>query len=186
MKLDRLAEHRVGADDDVDAALGETLPRLALLGGAHHAREMADAHRQAGEALAEDARVLAREQRRRHDDRGLLAVDRRGEGGAQRHLRLAEADVAADEPIHRTAGGEVVERRLDRVRLVLRLVIGEAGAELVVEPFRRNESRRGRVSRWAATRTSSPAISRTRFFSRALRDCQPAPPSLSSSPVSEP
>ena len=31
-------------------------------------------------------------------------------------------------------------------------------------------------------RMSSPAISRTRFLSRALRDCQPAPPSLSSSP----
>ena len=27
--------------------------------------------------------------------------------------------------------------------------------------------------RWAATRISSPAISRTRFLSRALRDCQP-------------
>ena len=99
-------------------------------------------HRQAGETLAEDARVLAGEQRRRHDDRGLLAVDRGGEGGAQRHLRLAEADVAADEPVHRPAGREVVERRLDRVRLVLRLVIGKAGAEFVVEPFGRDEARR--------------------------------------------
>ncbi len=133
----------MGADDDVDAALGEALLRLALLGGAHHARELADADRQAGEALAEDARVLAGEQRRRHDDRGLLAVDRGGEGGAQRHLGLAEADVAAYEPVHRAAGGEVVERRLDRVRLVLRLVIGKAGTEFVVKPIRRDEARRG-------------------------------------------
>ena len=94
-----------------------------------------------GEALAEDACVLAGEQRRRRDDRGLLAVDRRGEGGAQRHLRLAEADVAADEPVHRAAGGEVVQRRLDRARLILRLVVGKAGAELVIEPFRRDEAR---------------------------------------------
>ena len=52
----------------------------------------------------------------------------------------------------------------------------------------RGQSRRGAVCimRWAATRMSSPAISRTRFFRRALRDCQPAPPSLSRSPVSEP
>ena len=119
-----------------------TFLRLPLLGRADHARELADAHRQPGEALAEILRVLAREQRRRHDDRGLLAVDRGGEGGAQRHLRLAEADVAADEPVHRPAGGEIVERRLDRVRLVLRLVIGKARAELVVEPFRRDEPRR--------------------------------------------
>ena len=47
--------------------------------------------------------VLAREQRRRHDDRDLLAVHRRDEGGAQRHLGLAEADVAADQPVHRPA-----------------------------------------------------------------------------------
>ena len=143
LERDGLAEHGVGADDDVDAALGEALLHLALLGGAHHARELADPDRQAGEALAEDARVLAGEQRRRHDDRGLLRVDRRGEGGAQRHLRLAEADVAADEPVHRPAGAEVVERRLDRALLVLRLVIGKAGAEFVVEAVGHGEARRG-------------------------------------------
>ena len=126
--------------------------------------------------------VLAREQRRRRDDRDLLAVDRRGEGGAQRDLGLAEADVAAHQPVHRPAGGQIVERRLDRARLVRRLVIGKARAELVVETFGRGEARRRRAScAAAATRISSPAISRTRFFMRALRDCQPAPPSLSSS-----
>ena len=143
LERDGLAEHGMGADDDVDAAFGEALLHLALLGGADHARQLADPDRQPGEALAEDARVLAGEQRRRHDDRRLLPVDRRGEGGAQRHLRLAEADVAADEPIHRPAGGEVVERRLDRVLLVLRLVIGKAGAEFVVESVGRGEARRG-------------------------------------------
>ena len=107
------------------------------LGRADHARELADAHRQAGEAVEEILGVLAREQGRRHDDRGLLAVDRRGEGGAQRDLGLAEADVAADQPVHRPAGGEIVERRFDRALLILRLVIGKAGAEFVVEPFGR-------------------------------------------------
>ena len=87
--------------------------------------------------------VLAREQRRRHDDRGLLAVDRRREGRAQRDLGLAEADVAADQPIHRPARREIVDRRLDRLRLVLRLVIGEARAEFVVEPLGRDQPRGG-------------------------------------------
>ena len=131
-----LAQDRVGADDDVDAAFGEALLHLAALGRADHARELADVDRQAGEALAEVLGVLAREQRRRRDDRGLLAVDRRGEGGAQRDLGLAEADVAAHQPVHRPAGGEIVERRLDRALLVRRLVIGKAGAEFVVEAFR--------------------------------------------------
>ena len=87
--------------------------------------------------------MLARQQRRRHDDRGLLAVDRGGEGGAQRDLGLAEADVAADQPVHRPARREIVERRLDRLRLILRLVIGKARAEFVVEPLGRRQARRG-------------------------------------------
>ena len=139
---DRLAEQRVGADDDVDRAFGEALLRFALLGGADHARQLADPDRQPGEALDEVLGVLAREQGRGNDDRGLLAVDRGGEGGAQRDLGLAEADVAADEPVHRPARREIVERRLDGVGLVLRLVIGKARAEFVVEPFGRDEPRR--------------------------------------------
>ncbi len=94
------------------------------------------------EAASEIAVMLAREQRRRHDDRDLLAVDRGGEGGAQRDLGLAEADIAADEPIHRPARGHIVEHRLDRGELILRLVIGKAGAEFVVEPFGRDQLRR--------------------------------------------
>ena len=43
-----------------------------------------------------------------------------------------------------------------------------------------------RVMRCAAMRISSPAISRTRFFSRDLRVCQPDAPRRSSSPCSEP
>ena len=139
---DRLAEQRVGADDDVDRALGEALLRFALLGGADHARKLADPDRQPGEALDEILGVLAREQGRGNDDRGLLAVDRGGEGGAQGDLGLAEADVAADQPVHRPARREVVERRLDGGGLVLRFVIREARAEFVVEPFGRDQARR--------------------------------------------
>ena len=120
LERDRLAEQRVGADDDVDRAFGEALLGFALLGGADHARQLADPDRQPGEAGDEILGVLAREQGRGDDDRRLLAVDGGGEGGAQRDLGLAEADVAADEPVHRPAGREIVERRLDRVRLVLR------------------------------------------------------------------
>jgi hypothetical protein len=88
--------------------------RRALLGlgqllGADQPRGLAHADRQAGEALGEGLEVLARQQRRRHDDGDLLAAHRRDEGGAQRHLGLAEADIAADQPVHRPAGAEIVE-----------------------------------------------------------------------------
>ena len=96
--------------------------------------------------------MLAREQRRRHDDRHLLAVHRGDESGAQRDLGLAEADVAADQPVHRPAGGEIVEHRVDRGVLVLGLLVGEAGGELVVEPLGRRQ-RRGACA-WRARRRS--------------------------------
>ena len=86
--------------------------------------------------------MLARQQRRRHHDRDLLAAHRRDEGGAQRHLGLAEADVAADQPIHRPAGAEIVEHRVDGGLLVLGLLVGEAGAELLVHAVRDREPRR--------------------------------------------
>ena len=51
------------------------------------------------------------------------------EGGAQRDLGLAEADVAADQPVHRLAGAEIGEDVGDRAVLVLGLLIGEAVGE---------------------------------------------------------
>ena len=64
------------------------------------------------------------------------------EGGAERDLGLAEADVAADQPVHRPAGGEVVEHGVDRGVLVLGLLVGEARGELVVEALGRGQDRR--------------------------------------------
>ena len=86
--------------------------------------------------------MLARQQRRRHDHRHLPAGQRRDEGRAQRHLGLAEADIAADQPVHRRAGAKVVEHRVDGGQLVVGLVIGEAGGELVVEALGRQQALR--------------------------------------------
>ena len=111
------------------------------------------------------------------------------ERGAQRHLGLAEADVAADQPIHRLAGAQIVEHRLDRARPGRR------------SPRRQSAPRTPRTGRPAAADArpgaaraaprcsiSSPAISRIRFLTLALRACQPRPPSLSSgaAPSAEP
>ena len=77
--------------------------------------------------------MLPRQQRRRHHDRDLLAVERHRKRRAQRHLGLAETDVAADQPVHRPAAFEVLQRRGDGAELVLGLLIGEARAELVID-----------------------------------------------------
>ena len=72
--------------------------------------------------------------------------------------------------------------------LVVGLGEGEAGAELLPGALVGGEQRRFAQRRSAATRISSPAMSRMRCFMRAFRVCQPAPPSLSSAmpPPSEP
>ena len=61
-------------------------------------------HRPVGEAVAEGLEVLLGEQRRGREDRDLLAAGDGDEGGAQRDLGLAEADVAAHQAVHRLAG----------------------------------------------------------------------------------
>ncbi|MNC39436.1 hypothetical protein D3C75_880950 [compost metagenome] len=83
--------------------------------------------------------MLTRQQRRRADDGHLLPRHGHDEGGAQGHLRLAEADVAADQAIHRRALAQVFQHVADGVQLVVRLLIGESGAELVEQARRRRD-----------------------------------------------
>src|SRR5207248_5202687 len=80
--------------------------------------------------LAERVVVLLGEDRGRREEQRLAPVDGDGERRAHRDLGLAEADVAADEPIHRPRRLEVLLHRLDRSLLVRRLAIREARLEL--------------------------------------------------------
>ena len=136
---DALGEERVRADDDVDAALGQFALHLGCVLAGDKPRQLLDPHRHAGEALEERAMVLARQERRRHDDGDLHPGHHRDERGAQRNLGLAEADIAADEPVHRPAGAQIAERVADRALLVLGLGIGEARGEFLVEALGRGK-----------------------------------------------
>ena len=132
-ELDRLAEQRMGADHDIDTAVGKPLLDLRQLLRRDQARGLRDIDREAAETLGKGLAVLPRQQRGRHHDRDLLAVERDRKRRAQRHLGLAEADVAADQPVHRPAAFEVLQRGVDGAELVLGLLIGEARAELVID-----------------------------------------------------
>ncbi len=122
----------MGADQDVDAPLREALDRGLLLGGGAEARDVLERERVVGEALGEGAVVLLGEDRRRHEHQHLLAVAGRLEGGAQRDLGLAVADVAADQPVHRPRRFHVGLDQLDRLALVGRLGEREALLELAL------------------------------------------------------
>ena len=132
----------MGADDDVDGALGDALLHVRQFLRRDEARGLRDIQRMPAQALGESLGVLARQQRRRHHDGDLLAVHGGDEGGAQRHLGLAEADVAADQPVHRPAGIEIVEHGGDGGELIVGLLVGKAGAELVVDARGDGEPRR--------------------------------------------
>ena len=123
----------VRADDEIDACP----PRVPASAALHflrraEARELGQRTGEIREAVGEDLKVLFGEQRGRHEDRHLLAVGDRDERGAQRHFGLAESDVAADEPVHRLAGGQVADDGVDRRLLVRRLLEAEAFGESLV------------------------------------------------------
>ena len=141
-EFDVLAEQRMGADDDVDGAFGEAFFDGGELLGRHQPRRLRDVDRVALQAIGKSLEMLARQQRGRHHDRDLLAVHGGDEGGAQRHFGLAEADVAADEPVHRPAGGQIVVDGGNRRLLVVGLLVREAGAEFVVKPGADRKPRR--------------------------------------------
>ena len=147
----------MGADQDVDAALGEALDRLALLGGGAEARDVLERERVVGEPLGERAVVLLGEDRRGHEHQHLLALGGRLEGGAQRDLGLAVADVAADQAVHRARRLHVGLDQLDRLALVGRLGEREALLELAL-PVASRARTRGRRAGGARRRgpSSSP------------------------------
>ena len=128
-ELDRFGDHRMGADDNVDMAACEAVARLLRFGGRDEARQAADFDRKAFETLDEIGEMLAREQGSRADERDLHPRHRCDESGAQRDLGLAEADVAADEPVHRFARRHVGKHIADRAVLIVGFLIGEAVGE---------------------------------------------------------
>ena len=81
--------------------------------------------------------MLAREQRGRHDDGHLLARHRLDKRGAQRHFGFSKAHIAADQPIHRPALRQILDRFRDGLLLIVRLLIGKLGAEFVIKALRR-------------------------------------------------
>ena len=89
--------------------------------------------------------MLLREDGRRHEHQGLLAVQGGSEGSSDCDLRLAEADVAADEPVHRTRCFQVLLHGLDCGRLVGGLPVGERGLEALEPVLREVEGDPARV-----------------------------------------
>ena len=123
-------EQAVGADQDVDLALLEVGEHGFGLGRGAQAGDALDPEGEVGEPLAEGAPVLLGEDRGRHQHHHLGAVGGGLDRGAQGDLGLAEADVAADQPVHRPLRFHVALDRFDRLDLVGGLAVGEVRLHL--------------------------------------------------------
>ena len=110
----------------------DALDDRLLLARGQEAAEDLDPDRVRGEAVAEGLTVLLGQQGGRHQDRDLHALLDRLERGPDGDLGLAEADVAADQPVHGGRRLHVRLHRLDGGELVRRLPVGEGGLELVL------------------------------------------------------
>ena len=123
---DVLREEAVRPDHEVDRTVGDAAHRALLVALAHEPGQQPNRQRERAEALPEGLEMLGGQDGRRYEDRNLLAVLDRLEGGPQRDLGLAVPDVADDETIHRPArfhveldlghGAELVDRLLVRER----------------------------------------------------------------------
>ena len=130
LELHVLGQEAVGADDDVDAPVGQALHDGTLLGRREEPAEQFHPNRIGRVALGEGLGVLARQQRRRSQHRSLGAVLHRLEDGPHRNLRLAEPDVAAHQAVHGARLFHVALDVGDRPQLVLGLDEPERGLHL--------------------------------------------------------
>ncbi len=97
-----------------------------------------------GEALLEITEHLLAQDRRGQHDGDLFAVEDGLHGGAQGHLGLAKADVAANEPVHRLGplhvalglvdGGELVRRFAEGKGVLKGVLPGLVGGKGVAGP----------------------------------------------------
>ena len=137
----------VRADDDVHRLAGQSLQRLALLGRRRQPGQAADREGKLREPGGERPPVLLGEHGRRHEHRHLRPRLHCLEGGPHGELGLAEADVTAQQSVHRPRPLQVAPDRLHGRELIGRLREGKGLLELTLP---------GRVDGKGDARTALP------------------------------
>ncbi len=125
-------ENAVSTDDDVDFARFERAQCLDLLGSRHETRQHLHLQGIAVQARREGSVMLLGEHGRGAEHRDLASAHRDAKRRPQGDLRLAEADVSADQPVHWLPFVEVGHHVVDGLFLVSCLLEGECGLELGV------------------------------------------------------
>ena len=128
----------MGADRNIDLSRGHPVAGHRRVLCRDHAGKLTDLDRVAAKPLGKGRVMLAAEQRRWRHHGDLPTRHDRCKRGPQRDLRLAEADIAADQPVHRPPGAQIFQHVLDRVQLIGGFLPRKTGAEFVVTTFHRS------------------------------------------------
>ena len=146
-EFDVLLQKPVSADDEVALAGFQVVERFLYLRRGAEAAEHLDGYREAEKALHGGLVMLLGEHRCRHEYRRLAVIEDALHRRAQRDLRFAVADVAAQQPIHRRFRLHV---GLDLV-YAAQLIVGLGVAEVILKlALPRRVGREG-VTRYART-----------------------------------
>ena len=113
------------SDDHVDRSVLQPLSHPTCLGGCQKPAQYLDPHGVGSEPVAKGLTVLLCQKGGRNEDRCLAAVLDGLEHGPHRHLGLTEADVAADETVHRQRPFHISLDVLDGLKLVWCLLVGK-------------------------------------------------------------
>ena len=132
----------VGGNHNVHRAALQSFQHRAALATGAEARQRFDAHRPVGKAIAEALQMLLSQQRGGNQHRDLLAGLHCHEGRSHRHFGLAEADVAAHDPIHRRGGPHILEHLSDGFRLIGGFLEREAIGKGLIFEFAGAQARR--------------------------------------------
>ena len=125
-------EKPVRPHHQVDRSVGQSLHHFPLLGGGAVTAQQLDLDGILAHPLTERPRMLLGQHRGGCEKDNLLPAHERLEGGPQRHLGLAEPDIAAEKAIHRPARLHVLLDLGDRAQLVRGLPVGKALLQLVL------------------------------------------------------
>ena len=134
-------------DDDIDLAFGGVAENLRDFFAGQKSADHFDAHRMVAEAVAKGLQVLLRQDRRRRQDRDLLAALDGEKRRAHSDLGFAIADITADQAVHRFAALHARQRVVDGTLLVRRFLELEGRFEFFVHVVRRREG--GAAARFA-------------------------------------
>ena len=132
LELDVFRKDPVGADDDIDGAISNAGHGGALGLGGLETTETIDPHGIGGVTFAQIFPVLLGEDRGGDEKRGLFALLHGLEDCADRDFRFAEADIAADEPVHRAGAFHIALGFEDGPLLVLGFLVDECVLEFLL------------------------------------------------------